>query len=322
MNGLQTGFLPLLLTVAPVFVIIAIGYAMRRVGWLSEEADASLMRVIVNLLYPCLILDTVLGNRAFEHLGNLLLAPIAGFATVVLGYAISWWLAPLFGIAAPSLRRTFAFTTGLYNYGYVPLPLIQKLFDSQTTAVLFIHNVGVELALWTSGLMLLRSAEQGSGTKARWRQILNVPLLAIALAVSLHFLHAKNWLPNFFLSAAHGMGSAAIPMGLILTGATFADQMGALSTEKPWGVGAGSVLLRLGLLPALMLLFAKWLPCPMELKRVMIVQSAMPCAVIPVLLSRHYGGQPGLAMRIVLITSAVGFLTIPFWLQIGSRWVG
>ena len=110
-------------------------------------------------------------------------------------------------------------------------------------------------------------------------------------------------------------------MGLLLTGATFADQMGSLSTERPWRTDAASILLRLALLPALMLLLARWTPCPAELRRVMLVQAAMPCAVIPVLLSRHYGGQPGLAMRIVLVTSALGFFTIPFWLQKGAQWI-
>jgi hypothetical protein len=33
------------------------------------------------------------------------------------------------------------------------------------------------------------------------------------------------------------------------------------------------------------------------------------------------GGQPGLAMRIVLATSALGFFTIPFWLQKGAEWI-
>jgi predicted permease len=320
MDPLQTGFLPLLAAVAPVFLILGLGYGMRRIGWLTEEADSSLMRVIVNLLYPCLILDTILGNRAFDNPQNLFLAPLSGFFTVCLGYAVSWWAAPCFGIHQPAMRRTFAFATGLYNYGYVPLPLIQKFFDPETTAVLFIHNVGVETALWTAGLFLLRGPDQ-PGTGALWRRILNVPLLAIAAALTLHFLNARVWLPPFATQAVHSLGAAAIPMGLLLTGATFADQMGSLSSERPWSTDSGSILLRLGLLPALMLLVARWAPCPVELRRVMLVQAAMPCAVIPVLLSRHYGGQPGLAMRIVLATSALGFFTIPFWLQKGAEWI-
>ena len=83
----------------------------------------------------------------------------------------------------------------------------------------------------------------------------------------------------------------------------------------------GACLLRLGLLPLLMLALARWLPGPIELRQVILVQAAMPCAVMPVILSKHYGGDPATALRLILATSAVAVLTMPFWLQLGLRWI-
>ena len=48
----------------PVFAIMGIGLGLRRRGWLSADADASLMRVTINLLLPSLIFDSVFGNVA------------------------------------------------------------------------------------------------------------------------------------------------------------------------------------------------------------------------------------------------------------------
>jgi predicted permease len=311
-------YLPLLAAVAPVFVIIGAGWLIRRIGWLTEEADASLLRVIVNLLYPCLILDTILGNRALEKTGNVLLAPLVGFGTVVLGYAVSYYAAPLFGAREPRQRRTFAFTTGIYNYGYLALPIAQTRFGQETTAVLFIHNLGVEISLWTVGIMVISGVAHGGG----WRQIFNGPVVAILSAAALHFAGARWWMPAVALSAIHSLGATAIPLGLILTGATFADHMRELSARSRALTTFGACLLRLGLLPLLMLAIARWLPCPIELRRVILIQAAMPCAVVPVILAKHYGGDPAEALRIILFTSAFGLLTIPFWLQFGLRWVG
>ncbi|MDQ3621475.1 MAG: AEC family transporter [Verrucomicrobiota bacterium] len=309
-------FLPLLATVAPVFLTILAGYFIRRVNWLSAEADASLLRVVVNLLVPCLILDTIIGNQAVADAGNLLLAPLVGFGTVVLGFGLCSAAAPLLGLRDARARRTFAFTTGLYNYGYVPLPLIQNLFDQSTAAVLFIHNVGVEIALWTAGILLIRGAAPRGG----WKGALNAPVITIVLAVALHFAGGRTWLPAFALQAMHGMGAAAIPLGLILTGATFYDEMPRLSLKGATADSLGACLLRCGVLPLLFLALARWLPCPVELRRVIVVQAAMPCAMIPVILSKHYGGDPALALRIVLITSLLGLLTIPWWIQFGLWW--
>jgi malate permease and related proteins len=277
-----------------------------------------LMRVIVNLLFPCLILDTLLGNRALENAANVLLAPAVGFGTVALGFLLAYFTAPLIGIREPRQRRTFAFTVGLFNSAYIPLPLVQKLFDPQTTAVLFIHNVGVEIALWTLGVVLLTGRQEAG--ERRWIHFLNPPVIAILAALALHFAGAGNWLPSIALSAIHNMGVAAIPLGIILTGATFADQMRDLTPKNGAQVAFGSVILRLGIIPLWMLLLARWLPCPVELRRILVVQAAMPCAMIPILLARHYGGDPSTAMRIVLVTSALGLLTIPLWLQFGFWW--
>ena len=311
-------YLPLLAAVAPVFIIIGAGWLIRRIGWLNEEADASLLRIIVNLLYPCLILDTILGNPALAKAGNVLLAPIVGFGTVCLGYALSWFAAPVFNVGDARQRRTFAFTTGIYNYGYLALPIAQTRFGAETSGVLFIHNVGVEVALWTVGIMVLSGAARGAG----WRQIVNGPVVAILGAAALHFAGARVWMPAVVMDVAHRLGATAIPLGVLLTGATFADHMRDLSAGSRKSATIGACVLRLGVLPLLMLALAVWLPCPIELRHVIVIQAAMPCGMIPVILAKHYGGDPASSLRIVLATSAFGLLTIPFWLQIGLRWIG
>ncbi len=248
----------------------------------------------------------------------MLLAPLVGFGTVALGYAICYCAAPFFGAAEPRQRRTFAFTTGMYNYTYLALPIAQVRFGQGTSAVLFIHNLGVDIALWTVGIMVISGVAQGGG----WRQVFNGPVIAILCAAGLHFAGARQWMPGVILTSGHILGAAAIPLGLILTGATFADHMHDLSLGGRTLTTVGACLLRLVVLPLLMLALARWLPCPLELRRVIYIQAAMPCAVIPVILSKHYGGDPAEALRIILVTSALGLLTIPFWLQFGLRWIG
>ena len=243
-------YLGLFAAVAPVFLIIGAGFAVRLAGWLSAEADASLMEVIVKLLYPCLILDTILGNPAMENARNVLLAPLIGFITVVLGYALSRGAARLFALGDDRSQRTFAFTTGMYNYGYVPLPLVQKLFGGATTAVLFLHNVGVEIALWTVGIAIVSAAKPSA--RSRWRHVCNAPVIAIIIALLLHFAGGRRWLPEIGLTAIRSIGITAIPLGLLLTGATFADETRGLRMHTRVRTTIVSVVLRLALLPVLM----------------------------------------------------------------------
>jgi len=72
----------------------------------------------------------------------------------------------------------------------------------------------------------------------------------------------------------------------------------------------------------LILAAAKWLPLSVELKRVLVVQAAMPAGVMPIIIARHYGGQPLTAVQIVLGTTILALITIPLWLRLGLAWVG
>jgi malate permease and related proteins len=81
------------------------------------------------------------------------------------------------------------FTTSLHNYGYIPLPLCDALFDRDTMGVLFAYYLGVELAFWSIAVAQLTDhAERGS-----WRGALNPPIIAIPTAI---FLNAA-WIGLF-----------------------------------------------------------------------------------------------------------------------------
>jgi malate permease and related proteins len=305
----------LLATVAPVFVVIACGFAMRRLGKLRPEADSSLFSVAVNFLYPCLIAHSVLGNAALRDLRNVLLAPLVGALLLLGSLVVAVIAARLLRLNRPQPSSTFAFTAAIPNWGYLPIPLVQGLFPESTTGVLFVHNIGLELMLWSVGVWFL--AGEGS-----WRRAFNIPFFAILAALGLNLLHAGEWLPGFVLDSLRFLGQAALPLSLLLTGVSLADAVGEGGLLRNAGTTLAGCVVKLGVLPPLILLAAKWLPCSVELKQVLVVQAAMPCAMVPVILARYYNADSGTAVRIVLASTILGLLTIPLWLRIGGAIVG
>lgn len=311
-------FSTVLNAVIPVFAIMAAGLIIRRLNWLSEEADRSLFRVVVNLLMPCLIIDTALGNAAFNNAQNLLLAPLVGFVTIGLSAAVVWFGCRWIKFKDAPARRTFTLATAVQNYGYVTLPLTMLLFDDRVTGVLFLHNVGVEVCLWSFLLLMLTGGHAGGG----WKQMFNAPLFSIVLALGLNFTGAGPHLPSALVKTLHLLGQCAFPVALVLVGATIADHLGELRHGEGWLVMIPALLLRMLILPAGLLLLAKYLPASVELKRVLVIEAAMPAAVVPIVMARHYGGDPALALRIVLSTSVVSLITTPLWIRFGLKFVG
>lgn len=304
--------------VAPVFLMLVIGWIMRRSGALKPEADASILRLGVNVFYPALIADTILGNDALRHFGNVLLPAAVGAGTTLLGFGVAMLAGLLIGLPRPKAARTFAFSVGLQNYGFIAIPLVQVLFGRAALGVQFTFTLGVELVLWSVGVWLL-SGHRGNGT---WRAILTAPVIAIVVSTAVNYFAGANWLPGFGRTSLQWLGGCTFPSQIILTGAVLADVMRRLE-PGPWikAMLLGN-LVRLAVLPVLIIALGAVLGGTMELKHVIIVQAAMPSAMIPVILVKHYEGEVNLATWIVTTTTALGFFTIPLWLRVGMWWMG
>ncbi|MFN7141512.1 MAG: AEC family transporter [Limisphaerales bacterium] len=306
-----------LLAVLPVFLITVIGVFMRKVNWLTEQADQSMLKVTINVLSPALIFDSILNNEALKQLSNVILPPIVGFGTVSLGIGVGWLFAKFAKFQDRKTIATLAICAGIYNYGYIPVPLVTTLFDRETLGVLFVHNVGVELSFWTLAVAVL-GGKSGRG----WKQFINPPVIAIIVSLTLNAFGGHEIVPRFILITAKMLGLCAVPMGIILVGAMTADHLKDFHSSAGFKSIVVSCVLRLGILPIFFVLLAKYIPASVELKRVIIVEGAMPTATFTVILARHFGGDASTAVRALIATSALSLITIPLWIKFGLHFVG
>lgn len=301
---------------APVFLVLALGFAVRRLKLLTEEADYTLLQLTIKLFYPALLLDVIVGNEALLKWENLLLPPLLGFVTVALGFAVSWLAARLTRIPAGPKRRTFAFTCGIQNYGYLALPICLALFGREAAAVLLAYNLGVELAYWGVGLMVLTGEWGLQGI----RKLFNVPIMSLLLALALNLGGAGEWMPRWVDQTYTMLGVCAVPVALLLTGALFADFAQPSHLFEMKRAFAASWAVRLGIMPWLFLLIAS-LPLERHLKEVLLVQGAMPAGVAMLAIARFYGGDVPTGFKVILGTTLLGFFTVPIWLYLGMTWL-
>ena len=314
----MTSYGQLFLIILPVFALIAFGALLRRAQWITEAAEDSLFNLVVKVTFPCLIFESVATNAALHEPGNLLLPPLLGFGLTLLSMTIAWYAARALGLTIGHGRRTFAVAVGLTNYGYLPLPIMDAMFGPESRAVLLVHNVGVEAALWTGGVLVVT----GLSPLAGWRKLLNAPALSLVVALAANLSGAAARVPPAAMNLVHGLAACAIPLGLIMTGVSIQPHLNDPRQLVNTRVTLTAWLLRLAVLPWVYLLAARFLPCPVELKRVLVVQAAMPAAVSSIIVARVYGGQPLVAVQIILGTTALALFTIPFWIRFGLALAG
>ena len=192
----------------PVYLAITTGLVLRRIGLFPNELDQGLMHLIIKVLLPAFILDKILGNEALDDPATIISATAAGFSLILIGFGVSYLAGLAIGMRKSDGLRTFSLATGLQNYGFIPIPIIAILFDSKATmGVLFVHSLGVEIALWTVGVAILT----GLG-HAPWKRLFNAPIIAIILSLGLNATGVDAIIPQSGKTLFTMLGACFVPL--------------------------------------------------------------------------------------------------------------
>ncbi len=309
----------------PVFVFFAIGIWLRHKKAIEPQHDGVIMQLAMDVGYPCLIFYNIMKYMVVEANPTVIspvfsLSAIAcGFAELAVGTAAAWLVARCMRLRIGTGLRTFSLTAGVQNYTFFVVPIIQMLFTADNDpcmGVLFIHNMGCEIFIWSLGIILIC----GGAKDLRLSTFLRGPLLAVCVSLAL----AWSGLGEFVavapvMTATQMIGAVATPICLILFGCSMYD-LGRSFRWQPRMLACG-IITRLVLVPALILLLAWVLPVDPLIKRIMVIQSAIPSAVIPVILAKRFGGIPEVGTQVLLATTACSFITLPIWLALGNTFV-
>ncbi|WP_193211528.1 AEC family transporter [Luteolibacter marinus] len=314
-----------LAAVLPVYFLILAGAVLRRLGVLTREQDEPVFRLVFNVLYPCLILDKIIGSDSIRQPSSVLWGIGLGFALTVLSFGGAWLAAGALRLQRGAGKRTFTLSAGVQNFGYTAIPVVQQVWGVGATAMLFVHNLGVELAIWSVGVMLISGDKQ-----IPWRRMVNGPVISVLLGLVLVGSGLDGFLAKGDAGEVHSiggplrqamswLGAGAFPVAILITGALMMDLVGEERPSKR--IVIGGCVVRLVVLPLFLLAMAKFLPAPVSLKQVLVVQAAMPSAMTPIMLAKIYGGRPGVAVQVVIATTLVSLITLPFVIVWGTRWL-
>lgn len=301
---------------------MAVGAAARYLGWFTSEVDRSLAGFLSNVLLPSFFFHRIMTDTKLSTSMGAWVPSLYGASLTVLGFCVSLVVVTLFGrwfgLSTSSERRTYGLCTGIANYGYIPFPLAEAFYPG-CVVTLLIHNVGVDIALWSVGLFII----SGQGLKRSWKRIVfSPPLLSVAIALLVRQAGITDWIPRPILSMTDQLGRCSIPIGLVLSGAIVYDCITTVDFRKAWKPLFLAVLVRMVLLPLLFLALAKYGTSTRELQEVLLLQAAMPAATFPIVMTRLFNQSVETACTIVVGTSLLGLLTIPFWMVAGAQWLG
>ena len=337
-DGLNTT----LFIVLSVYAVMGVGALCGKVGWLNPRTRKDLLAIVINVLIPCMIVKNVLMNPVFKDPKNLYGPPLVGFSIILASVILGWIAAKALPVGLTTLDNTkkigtFAACLGMLNYGYVPIPLIERLFpaDGGVLGVLFVQNVGTEFALWTVCVFSVLGRFDSKTVKS----LFNVPVLVIVGCLLFDIFEPTRHLPFtwryafghyrlnvLFWTPINMLAASAIPLSLLCVGGAIAEEFHLSDFVEDIGrtlrVSLVSIFFRLSVFPVLILLAAKYLPISREAKIVTVIYAAMSSATFPIVLAETYGGDVKTALLTSLSNSLAAIATTPFWIVAGLKWVG
>ena len=301
------------IAVLPPFLLLGVGAFARSVGWLRAEADASLSMIAIRILYPSFILFHILENGDTRIDGATFLMIAIGFASILTGFFLAWVVSKVLRLEEESVR-TFRFCAGIFNYGFIAIPVALAFFDSDIVVHIILFNLGVEIAIWTIGILIL------TANKLSLKGLLNPPAIAVILGLVLQTTGGKELIPSFFWEVVEILGQCSIPIGLLLIGGSFYQLMDNFRFSNGLRTEIASLLVRNLLFPCLVICFIASSFCPRDipfLREVLVIQAAMPAGIFAVVIVSNYSANSVTAMRTISVTMLVSLLTLPIWLSIG-----
>lgn len=297
----------------PVFLVIALGAYVKRIGFPGEEFWVPLDRVTYFILFPSLLVHSlVAADFSNIPVPNMAAALFAGLFTMsLILIALRPVISGPMGQSGPAFTSIFQGATRWNSF--VGLAASFALFGTEGLAL---AAVGIGVLVPTVNVLcvfvLMRYAGDDPASFRLLGKLLIRNPLVIACAVGI-FLNASGiglWAP--VLSAVDILGRAALALGLLAVGAGL--DLSRLSTQRV--PIAFTTTLRLIAMPLLMAGWCWVFGVDGVARMVAILCGAVPGATASYVLARQLGGDAPLMASLITASTLAAMVTMPamIWL--------
>ena len=287
---------------------ILLGWAVCKLGLMSQQFERELSTLVLNVALPCLVLSSVFGNTKMP-------GPVET-AQLMFGMLAFFVLAFIIACAMTALMRSPKEVKGVYrfiitfgNCGFIGFPVITAILGKGALVYAAVGLIPSNFFIFTVGIMLF------SGMEGGWRKVAKsalacckMPTLIASLIVLACMLTGfTDW--GFVGDSIDIVGQMTTPAALLLMGASIAhyDPLSMLTNWRAYVAAAG----RLVVVPLAGMLMLRVCGVEPYVVSVLVLESAMPVASNGTLYAIQYGVDTQPMMQGTFISIVASIVTIP-----------
>ena len=296
-------------TIIPIILMIIIGYAFKKINILKPKDAESLNKIVIYIAIPSLIF---LAMYKTDISVIPLIAPIP-FICLSVG-AVCGLLAYMFSKMRNYPKKTrwsIVTTSAMFNSGFLGYPVVLGVFGGDGLIRAIFYDMG-SMVLFIAFGVLFSVIFAGKYSTILKRALVFPPLWAVALGLSLNFLHVDI---GFLLSnTLNYLSGAAIPLIMISLGLSLEFRGIKENIQAVFSVS----IIKLLIAPLIAFIIVAILGIGGLEKQVIIIEAGMPSAMLSLVLAITYDLDVKTAAACIFASTILSLTTIPLILVLLS----
>jgi len=298
--------------VLPVFLVIALGYVLRVLGFMRDATVVAFSRLVFYVAAPLLLMRAI-ATTPFSrsaHLPTIGVVIAASVLTAGLSYAV-------LRRSSPARRGVLAQGTHRSNTFFFGLPVAVSALGEGVVgqAAVLIGCIVILYNLLGVLVLALPHRDLSARSAAVWgeaarRIALNPLILGVAAGILLSLTDTA--LPRILDRPVEMVARTALPLALITLGAGL--DLGRLRAELAPALAVSAV--KLVVYPAIVWLWLRELGLTGAALQTPVLLVASPVAVVSFIMAREMKGDERLAGAIVIGSTLLSVLTTVGWLML------
>lgn len=305
------GFFNALSASLVLLMLMAVGYVMGRLGWMSASEKRFISKYIVNIAVPCNCITGLLNNLDHDRLVEAGIMVIS----VLLGVAVTLGLSLVLArfLRLPRERwGVFVAMAAFSNTLFIGLPVTTQLFGEACIPYVMMYYLGNTIFVQSVGIMLIEhSGNRGASAPTVGGFLkdlfLKPPILAVLFSLLLLVLDLR--LPGPVMKWAGYISDSVSPLALIYCGYIIYE-LGLKNLRLMRGLPT-MIVARLGVAPVICWVFCRLFAIDGLAMSVFIVESALPVVSQVPVLAGAFGADDKYAATGACLSTLCSFISIP-----------
>ena len=304
MQSLAT--IDIIAALAKTFIIILPGYIVTKLGIINSQHTAGMSSLVT---YPCLVITAMQMEFSMQVLNNCKYVVLIFLGAVICALIVSKIVSKIVKLP-PERAGIFAFMLVFGNTGFIGLPVLNGLLGSEAVFYGALCDSSYDIFMFTIGITLIRNgaSDDDMSLGQTLKGLINPCLIGVLIGLTLYICGIT--LPEVIAAPVERIGNVTSPLAMMVVGSHLAHvRIRDLFTS---GHAYLVCLMKLIVFPLIALLIVKLtIGTGTLLASVIVLQAAMPVAMLSVIFSERYKGDVSFASTGVMMTTLMCIITIP-----------